>query len=133
MTTTPIGDSLLSDESTPLGEQIIEILDGLTPDGDFKASEVTDEALVWMEINEPDLLEAWSREVSRQTLNAYFRQRLRSRRGSWARSARGRLFREAANGAMETGDLSSLAPFSLSYVVNAESLRRRVADMTTED
>lgn len=132
MTITPLDESLLA-APTSLGSQVIEVLKAFTPEGDFVASEVTDEAFKWMEESEPQLLEDWTREVARQTMRSYFRSHQLRERARWARSTRGRTFRAATDEAEETGDFEPLTAFSLSYVVNEQSLRRRVPDMTAED
>lgn len=132
MTTTSLDETLLVAPST-LGAQIIAVLEGFTPEGDFVASEVTDQAFTWLEANDPQLLAEWTREVARQTMRAYYRHHILSERSRWARSARSRAFRTAAEATEETGDFTPLAAFSFSYVVNEEALRRRVAEMTADD
>lgn len=132
MTVTPLDEGLL-DEASTYGSRINEVLHAFTPVGDFKASDVTDRAFAYLQDEEPELLAGWMDEVARQVLRSHFRAHLLRQRATWRATAQRRAFRNVVNEAEETGDSTSLSDFSFSYVVNEESLRRRVGEMTADD
>lgn len=101
--------------------------------GDWTVSQVCEKTVAFLEEVEPELFAVWVREMALQTLQEFLRKRQASQRTKWRQHAKGRVFADRVAEFEADGDPEHLSIFDQSYVVNAEQIRRRMADMTGAD
>lgn len=113
--------------------RIYEVLEEVTPEGDFTHAEVAEKAFALLAEQEPETLAEWLEGVGLRELRDASRQRSLSLRARARRQAGPAAF-AAASARFEAGALDALVPLlEVDFCVDDDGTRRRVADMTGTD
>lgn len=105
------------------------LIDAMTQGSDWVPAVV---AAKLAESVEPALLDGWLREMAVALLTSVISRRERSTRAAARTRAGSRAFAAAAP-ALESGDPETLSSFAVTYAIDDDNTRRRVADMTGPD
>lgn len=81
---------------------------------------------------DPDLLDGWLHAIAEHALTDVITKRERSQRATARTRAGSKAFAEARD-ALENGDQAALSMFAVTFAVDEDNTRRRVADMTGKD
>lgn len=109
-----------------------EVIEKFTPEGDFVPARVVEDAMQWLEENDPEALTEWMWSRRLPILKLHYQRKLQSQRTATQHRARARAFGEAVS-SFDEGDVEPLSHFDVVHVVDGDDTRRRVGDMTGED
>ena len=110
-----------------------QMIDAATKEGEVVARLAADDLIAKLRLADPELLARWLDIRAGETLGAYIRERLNSRR-SYARSMHKRsVFAHAVVEYQVTGNASAFQLFETLVTVGPNNLRRRFGDLTKED
>ncbi len=109
------------------------LLTHLPAEGDYKITDVVDEAIGWLATYDPNALAEFYAMHGRRMLHEFLRRRQASERQRFRNALTGKAFMAAAEKYQKTGDASVLKPFQMTYNVDAHNTRRKVGDMTGSD
>lgn len=114
-------------------QRIYEVLEEVTPEGDFTHAAVAEKAFAFLAEQEPETLAEWLEGVGLRELREASRRRSMSLRARARRQAGPAAF-AAASARFENGDTDALVPMlEVDFCVDDDGTRRRVADMRGED
>lgn len=118
----------MSDDRDFIGE-MDELIDAATQGSDWVPAVVASKLAASVD---RDLLDGWLHEMAESVLTAVITRRERGKRAVARSRAGSRAFADARD-ALENGDADVLSSFAVTFAVDDDNTRRRVADMTGAD
>lgn len=112
--------------------EMTALIEESTQGSDWVPALVAEKLIDRLKADDPDLLNGWLHTLAPQLLTDAISMRERSIRTVTRRRASARAFGKASEAA-ESGDLTEIGSFAVTYAIDDDNTRRRVADMSGAD